>query len=194
MKIWAAIPVKPLAEGKSRLAAALSPESRIRLNARLFQHTLAIVSTVFDPAHIIVVSREAALRDIAAAQGMHIIAEQGDELNAALDEAAAYPPASDGLLSISTDLPNLTPEDLHSMLQEIESPVAIAPDREQKGTNALLTIPAACIPYSFGPNSFSKHLSAAAERNIIARIISRPGLAFDLDTEADLPLCPDGFL
>jgi 2-phospho-L-lactate guanylyltransferase len=194
MKIWAAIPVKPLAEGKSRLAGLLGADARIRLNARLFQHTLDIVSTVFDPAYIIVVSRDAALRELAAARGTRVIAEQGNELNAALAEAAALPAADDGLISISTDLPRLTPEDLRAMLAEIETPVAIAPDRGRQGTNALLTIPAACIPYQFGPDSFAKHLAAAATRGMAARIISRPGLAFDLDTKADLALCPSRFL
>jgi 2-phospho-L-lactate guanylyltransferase len=194
MKIWAAIPVKPLAEGKSRLAGALSLEARIRLNARLFRHTLDAVSAVFLPAHIIVVTRDPALRDLATARGMQAIAEQGDELNAALVEAAALPPATDGLLAISTDLPNLTPEDVRAMLAEIEPPIVIAPDREHQGTNALLTIPAARIPYRFGPNSFARHLAAAAEHNITPRTITRLGLAFDLDTEADLPLCPPEFL
>jgi 2-phospho-L-lactate guanylyltransferase len=193
MTIWAAIPVKPLAEGKSRLADVLSPEARIRLNARLFRHTFDAVSAVFDPAYIIVVSRDAALRDLAAARGARIIAEQGNELNDALVEAAAFPGPDDGLLCVSTDLPSLTPEDLRAMLAEIQTPIAIAPDRERKGTNALLTIPAACIPFQFGPDSFAKHLAGAAKRDITARIISRPGLAFDLDTEADLALCPPGF-
>jgi 2-phospho-L-lactate guanylyltransferase len=125
---------------------------------------------------------------------MQAIAEQGDELNAALVEAAALPPATDGLLAISTDLPNLTPEDVHAMLAELEPPVVIAPDREHQGTNALLTIPAARIPYRFGPNSFALHRSAATEQGVTPRIITRHGLAFDLDTEADLALCPTEFL
>jgi 2-phospho-L-lactate guanylyltransferase (CobY/MobA/RfbA family) len=58
----------------------------------------------------------------------------------------------------------------------------------------LLTTPAACIPFRFGPDSFASHLSAANARRISARTITRPGLAFDLDTEADLPVCPPEFL
>ena len=194
MTLWAAIPVKPLAEGKSRLATALSQQARTRLNANLFQHTLATVSAVFPPARIIVITRDFSLRDIATARGMQAIAEQGFELNAALFEAAARIPPTDGMLAISTDLPNLTPEDLLAMLAESDSPVVIAPDRAATGTNALLTTPAACIPFRFGPDSFASHLSAANARGISARTITRPGLAFDLDTEADLPVCPPEFL
>jgi 2-phospho-L-lactate guanylyltransferase len=194
MTIWAAIPVKPLAEGKSRLANALSQEARIRLNANLFKHTLAAVGAVFPPACIIVVTRDSSLRDIATAGGMQAIAERGFELNAALFEAAARIPPAGGMLAISTDLPNLTPEDVFSMLAESESPIVIAPDRAGKGTNALLTSPAACIPFRFGPDSLKSHQSAADARGIRARLITRPGLAFDLDTEFDLPLCPPEFL
>jgi 2-phospho-L-lactate guanylyltransferase len=194
MKIWAAIPVKPLAEGKSRLSAALSLQARMRLNANLFRHTLNTVSAVFDPAYIIVVSRDPTLREIAASLGTQTIAEQGNELNTALNEAAALTPADAGLLAISTDLPNLTPEDISALLAEIETPITIAPDRQQQGTNALLTLPAARIPFQFGPDSFAKHNSAALAQGITPRIISRPGLAFDLDTEADLALCPKEFL
>ncbi len=194
MTLWAAIPVKPLAEGKSRLANALDRNARIRLNANLFQHTLAIVNAVFPAANIIIVTRDPALRDLAAGRGMHAIVEQGFELNAALFEAAARIPPTDGMLAISTDLPNLTPEDVFSMLAETESPVAIAPDQAGIGTNALLTLPAACIPFRFGPGSFAAHLAAAKASNLAACIIRRPGLAFDLDTAADLPLCPPEFL
>jgi 2-phospho-L-lactate guanylyltransferase len=193
MTIWAAIPVKPLAEGKSRLANALSQEARLRLNANLFKHTLAAVGAVFPPACIIVVTRDSALREIATAAGMQAIAERGVELNAALFEAATRIPPADGMLAISTDMPDLTPEDIFSMLAESESRMVIAPDRAGKGTNALLTIPAACIPFRFGPDSFASHLSAATARGINARIVNRPGLAFDLDTEADLPHCPPEF-
>ena len=193
MTIWAAIPVKPLTEGKSRLANALSAETRARLNANLFQHTLAVVSTVFPPANIIIVTRDAALRDIATVRGMRSIAEQGFELNAALNEAAASIPPTDGMLAISTDLPNLTPEDVRAMLEQTESPIAIAPDRAGSGTNALLTTPAACIPFQFGRDSFKAHLAAAEQRKIATQIITRYGLAFDLDTENDLPICPPEF-
>jgi 2-phospho-L-lactate guanylyltransferase len=193
MTLWAVIPVKPLAEGKSRLASALSPAARIRLNGNLFQRTLATVSAVFPSANIIVVTRDSSLRDIATAGGMHAIAEQGFELNAALYEAAASIPPGDGMLAISTDLPRLTAEDVFLMLTA-EAAIAIAPDRAGNGTNALRTTPAACIPFRFGADSFANHISAAHDGGIPACVITRPGLAFDLDTESDLALCPPEFL
>ena len=193
MTIWAVIPAKPAAEGKSRLAAALSPSARLELNLRLFEHTLAAVRAVFVPGHIIVVSRDTTLLGIAAAAGALALPEHGHDLNAALHQAAATLPSGYDALTISTDLPSLTPDDLHAMLAAPDA-VSIAPDRAGTGTNALLTRPAACIPYSFGENSFALHKAAAARINVIPRIIRRPGLAFDLDMPEDLPLCPEIFL
>lgn len=189
MTIWAVIPAKPAEEGKSRLAGILSGAERFRLNRHLFRRTLATALTVFAPERIIVVSRDSALLGIAAAAGAQALTEHGHELNAALHQAAALPPQGDGLLSISTDLPNLTPDDLLAMLEQ-PSQITIAPDHAGSGTNALLTCPAACIPYCFGENSFTLHNAHAARLGITPRLISRPGLAFDIDTPEDFCACP----
>jgi len=192
MTIWAAIPVKPISEGKSRLAAALSLPARERLNNNLFRKTLNAVAAVFAAENVIVVSRDASLREQATARGMRAIAEQGDDLNDALYEAASLV-QNDALLAISIDLPEITPEDVRAMLLECEGrapAVAIAPDRAQRGTNALFTSPAACIPFRFGEHSFSAHLEAAQRAGIVPAIITRPGLAFDLDLPEDLLRCP----
>jgi len=188
MTSWAVIPVKPAEEGKSRLAEVLTPQQRLRLNHYLFRNTLGLVCSVFLPGRVIVVSRDAALLGIAAAAGAHALTEHGDDLNQALRQAAGFPLITGGLLAISADLPNLTTDDLHAILAA-PGPVTIAPDRLGKGTNALLTSPAACIPYCFGEDSFARHSAEAARLGITPRVVSRPGLAFDLDTPEDLSLC-----
>lgn len=189
MSIWAVIPAKPANEGKSRLAAVLSADQRIRLNEYLFRRTLAIVCDVFPPAHVMVVSRDSSMLGIAAATGAHALTEHGHELNQALAQAADFPRLTGGLLAISADLPNLTVDDLHALLA-VPHEVTIAPDRLGQGTNALLTNPAGCIPFRFGETSFALHCAEATRRGIVPHIISRPGLAFDLDTPEDLRACP----
>ena len=190
MKLWAVIPVKPAEDGKSRLAGVLTLGQRICLNRRLFRHTLGIVCAVLSPERVLVVSRDPALLGIAAAAGAHPLTEHGGDLNQALRQAADFPQLTGGLLAISADLPRLTADDLHAMLAE-PAAVTIAPDRQGKGTNALLTTPAACIPYCFGENSFALHCAEAARKNLTPRIISRSGLAFDLDTPEDLRAHPE---
>jgi 2-phospho-L-lactate guanylyltransferase len=189
MSIWAVIPAKPASEGKSRLAGVLAAEQRIRLNEHLFRRTLAIVCAVIPPAHVMVVSRDPSFLGIAAAAGAHALTEHGYELNQALQQAADFPRLTGGLLAISADLPTLTAADLQALLAAPDA-VAIAPDRLGQGTNALLTNPAGCIPFCFGDNSFALHCAAAARLGLAPRLISRPGLAFDLDTPEDLRACP----
>lgn len=189
MSLWAVIPVKPAAEGKSRLAPVLSPPARLQLNLHLFKHTLAKVGAVFPPARIIVVSRDEALLEIAALAGAQALREQGEGLNEALQQAAGMLLPGHALLTVSTDLPMLSPEDLHAMLAP-GAMVAIAPDRTGRGTNALFTNPAGCIPYGFGADSFARHKAAAARIGALPRIVARPGLAFDLDLPEDLAGCP----
>ncbi len=194
MTVWAAIPVKPLGEGKSRLAAALSPQARERLNSLLFRRTLDAVGAVIRAANVIVVSRDGALRDAAAGRGMRVIAERGDTLNEALNEALEV--ARGGvLLAISVDLPEITAADVRAMLGEADGRgVAIAPDRAGRGTNALFTGPAGCIPFRFGEDSFAAHMAAARGCGIEPKIVARAGLVFDLDLPDDLRLCPRGWV
>ncbi len=176
MTIWAVIPVKPIAEGKSRLAQALSPQIREKLNAILFQQTLDAVAAVFAAENIIVISRDDGLLAQAAACGARAIAEHGDALNDALDQAASLV-GNDALLAISTDLPEITPADVRAMLAVAESrhpAVAIAPDRAGRGTNALFTAPAGCIPFRFGEDSFAQHQAAARQAGISCFIMRRP--------------------
>ena len=190
MSLWAVIPVKPADEGKSRLAGALPPQARERLNITLFHRTLDTLGAILPAANIIIISRDGAFRDSAISRGMRAITEQGHTLNGALYEAARIV-GHDAMLAISTDLPELTPDDVRAMLPAADQPgraMTIAPDRARHGTNALFTAPAACIPFRFGNDSFSVHLNAARDAGIEPGIITRPGLAFDLDLPEDLKL------
>lgn len=193
MNIWAVLPVKPAEEGKSRLAASLSGSQRQHLNRWLFRHTLGIVCTLIPPERVIVISRDSTLLGIAAGAGTQALTEHGDGLNEALTQAAQLPPPGAAVLALSVDLPNLTADDLQTMLS-LPGQIVIAPDRAGQGTNALLTRPAGLIPYRFGEDSFNRHRDEAARAGLAVNIISRPGLAFDLDMPEDLPLCPPGIL
>jgi 2-phospho-L-lactate guanylyltransferase len=68
--------------------------------------------------------------------------------------------------------------------------MVIAPDRRGTGTNALLV--SHCCEFRFGERSYARHLLLAAERGWTAVVVSRPELAFDLDTPADFAAWPGG--
>jgi 2-phospho-L-lactate guanylyltransferase (CobY/MobA/RfbA family) len=66
--------------------------------------------------------------------------------------------------------------------------VVIAPDRHEKGTNALLLSPAGLIEYDFGENSFERHCELAKKAGARLEIVKLHSLGLDLDLPEDLAL------
>ena len=56
MTLWLVVPVRPLTEGKSRLAPVLDADARRRLNERFLLSTLDIATALVGPARVLVVS------------------------------------------------------------------------------------------------------------------------------------------
>ena len=63
--------------------------------------------------------------------------------------------------------------------------VVLAPDRESSGTNALGVAASQRFRFSFGPDSFAKHLAEARRRRMRVLVLHSAGLAFDVDTPED---------
>jgi 2-phospho-L-lactate guanylyltransferase len=179
--------VRPPEEGKSRLAGTLDDRERIQLNYSMFRHVLKVGSEVFEPNRIVVISRSAALLDEVHGLGIRPLAEMGSGLNPALEQAAdqAIANGANALLSLSSDLPALTADDLHALL-DAPAAIAIGTDRARQGTNALRMRPAGAIPFRYGVGSLTAHLAEARAAGLEAMVVERPGLANDIDTPADL--------
>ncbi|HKV70030.1 MAG TPA: hypothetical protein VJN62_02225, partial [Gemmatimonadales bacterium] len=62
----------------------------------------------------------------------------------------------------------------------------LAPSRDESGTNALLLPPGVVIHPAYGLGSRRAHRSIARRLGLRVVEVHRPGLAFDLDTPADL--------
>lgn len=196
MTLWAIVPVKPLRWGKSRLAGVLTQEERVDLNRQLLIHTLDTLREIPEIEHILVVSRDQSALALARAHGARTVQENGaPELNIALTRATmvvkSY--ATRGVLIVPSDLPLITQEDVHAMLSRVKEPpvVVVAPDRRQRGTNALLVCPVGLIEYEFGPNSFELHCQNAHQVGARLEICELPSLALDMDAPEDLELVGD---
>ena len=175
------IPLKRLDDAKSRLAAVLSGAERSTLMQELLEGVLAAAEEA-DLGPITVVSAEPSLPD-----GVARFDDRGlawnDALAAAMREVVTEPVAA----VVSADLPRLTAED-------IEALVAATPDRGlaiaralDGGTNAVSMRPPGVVMTHFGePQSAAVHAQATAAAGLAARLIDVPGLAFDVDTPADL--------
>jgi len=190
MTIWAIIPVRPLEEGKSRLAETLTQAERLRLNQRFFRQTLDVIVAVVGRERILVVSRSEPLLAIARSLSFETLLEvEPNGLNAALTQAAAFVQqrGATGVLSVSCDLPFLIPDELRALLEVAHQGdgLAIASDRAGTGTNALVMSPVGAIPYLYGIGSFAAHQAAARAAGLTLNVVRRAGLSFDIDTQDD---------
>jgi len=193
MTLWAIVPVKPLRHGKSRLAEVLTPDERMDLNRRMLAHTLDTLTAIPEIEHVLVVSRDPAALALAREYGARTVQESGaPQLNVALTRATivARHHATHGVLIVPADLPLLSPEDVHLMLDRAERPpvVVVAPDHRREGTNALLVCPAGLIEYEYGPGSFQRHCTRALEAGARLEICELPSIALDMDLPEDLEL------
>ncbi len=188
MKLWLIIPVKPLDEGKSRLADTLTPHQRAELMRSMLQHVLDQANAAASLHEIVVISRDPQVWAIAHLAGAGVIHEHGQELNQALEQARQQAIAhdADAILVLPADLPLLTVEDIHQLaIYAAQQPgVVIAPSRDG-GTSALLLRPPAAIPFAFGPDSFARHCQAAQQAGLPCQVFASSTLAFDVDVRAD---------
>jgi 2-phospho-L-lactate/phosphoenolpyruvate guanylyltransferase len=193
MTLWAIVPVKPLRRSKSRLAGILSEDERADLSRTLFQHTLETLNTLKEVEEVLVISRDPQVLTIARNYGARTVREDGQpDLNTALKRATviAQVYATRGVLILPADLPLISREDALVLVERASDPpvVVIAPDRHQKGTNALLISPAGLIEYQFGENSFQRHCNLVKEAGVRLEIVNLPSLGLDLDLPEDLEI------
>jgi 2-phospho-L-lactate guanylyltransferase len=183
------VPHRGLEHAKTRLAAVLEPAQRAEVAERLLRHVLgAAVATGHE---VVVISPDGELELLVQSVGARLTVQHGLGLNSGLREARAVA-MGEGVTRLAVvhgDLPELSAEDLTALLGAVggDAPViAIAPDGAETGTNGLAMSPPDVIAFQFGANSFAAHRGAAQRSGARTVVIERPGLAFDVDTPADL--------
>jgi 2-phospho-L-lactate guanylyltransferase len=158
MRTIAILPVKSFNAAKQRLAGMLGAGSRQALAQAMFSDVLTTLRHVpgLDAVAVVLIGIRYA-------------------------QAAGY----ERVLLVPGDTPLVDPQDV-SLLLGVETAVAIVPDRQGTGTNALLISPPDAIAPSFGPGSFERHVVAARAAALGYSIERVPGLMFDVDTPDDL--------
>ena len=189
MTTWIILPVRSLAGSKSRLAGQLGAAQRAALTSHFVTRTIAVLQTVPSVAGILVISQDAAVFRLVAERGVVVLSEgEPAGLNRAVSQAAAFLTVQGATqaLILPADLPFVSGADIEALLA-VMAPgrLVIAPDERGNGTNALLLALPTQLLFQYGEGSQARHLAAAAKLGLAARQVQRPGLAFDLDTEAD---------
>ncbi|MDA0264286.1 MAG: 2-phospho-L-lactate guanylyltransferase [Chloroflexi bacterium] len=186
--IIAIVPMKPLSQGKTRLAQSLSAEKRADLALGMLRRVLiAIKAASVD--RIWVVGGDERVCKVARDLGGVCLEELGSDLNDTLKKAfeKAFNQGRSALY-VAGDLPFLKPGDIHSMIQSSrrKGNVTLAPARRDGGTNAILAPYGVPFQPELGQGSFMKHLIQAARLETSVAINSSSGLGFDLDVIDDL--------
>ena len=189
----ALVPVKTLERAKSRLAGTLDPPARARLMHDTLRRTLQTLKEIEVISDIAVITRDAEVSRWAGEWGAHVVHEHDDGLNESLREARAHFAAADSLLVVPADLGWLAVEDIRAMtalvVAAMQSPcVIIAPDRHERGTNALLLRPPDIIDFCFGADSAHQHAARAAAMGITPQWYRSSSISLDVDEPEDLAL------
>ncbi len=184
MSTWALVPIKPRAHCKTRLASVLVPHQRVALVRTLLSHVLSTLRATPEVEHIALVSSE---RD-GVADDVRLLVDDSEDLNAGLQSgiARAIAAGATTVLIVPADLPLLRVRDIQELIVAARrAGIALAPDRHERGTNAVcMTLPAR-LRLQFGEESFRRHCRQAAAGGATAACVRTDSLGFDLDTAAD---------
>ena len=187
-KAWSVlIPVKVLAEAKSRLASLAGPR-RAELALALASDTVTAVLASDAVARVIVITDDQDAAPVLAALGALVVPDEPRAgLNPALRHGARYAAArwpGDGMAALSADLPALRPEQIGQALRAAAAwPTAFVADAAGDGTTLYAARAGAAFQPAFGLASRARHAAGGAVELALDGI---PGLRRDVDTPSDL--------
>ena len=193
MDVVSVIPVKPLAQAKSRLAPFLKDVQRRRLVTAMLRHVIRAAREA--SAEVWVLGADVSIRNVALKEGANWREEAGSDINESLrlvfEEAWA---AGKSPLFLPGDLPFLQTDELKALIARAGSgdntdsvpSIVLSPENKGGGTNAILIPQPLPFQLQLGPDSLSRHVSEARRLGLEPHVYASPGLARDLDTWEDL--------
>ncbi|MFJ3308050.1 2-phospho-L-lactate guanylyltransferase [Streptomyces sp. NPDC086549] len=182
------IPLKPLAQAKSRLSDTAADGLRPGLALAFAQDTVVAALTCPEVGDVAVVTDDAlAGRELAALGARIVPDEPGGGLNAALAHGAGVVrSAGPGtpVAALNADLPALRPAELSRVLgAAAEFPRAFLADAAAIGTTLLAAGPGRELRPSFGTDSRARHRASGA---VELRLDAVDSVRQDVDTGDDL--------
>jgi 2-phospho-L-lactate/phosphoenolpyruvate guanylyltransferase len=188
-KLAILVPVKPLAEGKSRLEGILDAAERAKLNRILALRTFEIARELLDVAEVLVVSKSVEVLKLARD---HFLTALEESPLASLNEAIAFGCAEakgrgqTEVLVLPVDLIFLTAGRVRDLLHNLRNvDVIIVPDAAGQGTNLIYWRSIESVRPRFGARSAILHERDAKARGLSVEIVNDQDLSFDLDSPAD---------
>jgi 2-phospho-L-lactate guanylyltransferase len=183
----AIVPQKALSHAKSRLTTALGPAARAELALALLRHVCFALRAAPEIEGLAVMTPDPIVSARAAAWGLHAVIDPGPGLNAALERIMQTAGRSRAVLIVAGDLALLRPADVAALLEAATSGrLVLAPSKEGTGTNAVVVPRGMTFRPAYGGASLAAHRAGARSLGYDVIEVRRPGLAFDVDNEADL--------
>ncbi len=186
----ALVPVKRLADTKSRLLAQLKPEEREAFSLAMLRDVIEALLASGSVDMTVVATPDVDVADAARAAGADALVRDDPGLNQAIDAAAtALAREGEAVLVVLGDVAGIVAEDVDSLCEALAEQggrgAALAPSSDG-GTSALLRAPRDVIPSRFGPDSAKRHREAAARAGVPYTEVPLPSLAVDLDVPEDV--------
>lgn len=193
---WIIIPFRGAGTAKSRLAEGLSDEARQQVARAMFQHVLNVACEAAGAKNVLVTSPCRSAIRIARRAGASVLEEKSSGLNEAVEAARAHLHQRGALTAtvIAADLPLLKTSNVVALMRCVRDGfIAIAPDRNGNGTNALALPARVPFRFQFGTESRYYHQMQGRHQGFTTRLLRQPGLASDVDSVEDLELLSDPF-
>jgi len=188
--VWALVPMKRLANAKTRLAPLLAPHERRELMGAMFRDVLATLSRVEALGGILVVTSDDDAAATAAQSGAVVIPDLVENgVNGAVQRGIDWLHANHkaGMMVVPGDVPFITVPEIEAVLRATNtSPVVIVPATRDGGTNILAVAPPVLFPPAYGSMSFARHVAAARAVGVEPAILILEGAGHDIDLAVDL--------
>ena len=184
------VPVKPLAESKTRLRERVPKRTADALVLLMLRRVVdAATSWAGTKDSCEVVGGDDLTRRVAEDAGARWRPDGGRGLNGeiAASMEAAYAQGFEAVLYLPGDLPLIQKPDIFELLYAARKgnrPVAV-PAENGGGTNALLVPAGIPVTPELGENSYVKHREAAKRAGTTQRTLKLPGVMLDVDTADD---------
>ena len=174
------IPIKDFESAKVRLSTVLDSNARLDLAKEL---ATSVVSACIETP-VFIACEDDAVESWARDLGAEIIRNPTEGLNEAVDFGfrSLKERGFESVLITHGDL--IYPVGLLSLFEMEE--IVIVPDTELDGTNVLVLPTRIPFEFSYGPNSYSRHLKSASKSEAKVLVMTDSQFAFDIDDPDDL--------